>query len=146
MLFYEFLVVIGLMTGQHHGMAPGMSFDQSAAVHHFLIERSGGTIAISVKQATDEETRSAIRGHLKMIADDFKRGDFSSPFATHGEVPPGVKDMQRFRKDLRYTYEETPDGGRLAIRSGNPRAIAAVHQFLAYQIRAHKTGDPIPVK
>lgn len=144
MLTLQLLVAVGVLAGQHHGMQPGMHFDQSAVAHHFLIEKEGGTVAIDVKGADDEGTRAAVREHLQMIADDFARGDFSSPFATHGEVPPGVRDMQRLKTDLRYTYEKTPTGGKVLIRSANAQAVAAVHRFLVYQIREHKTGDPIP--
>jgi hypothetical protein len=145
MLICAFLMAIGLIGGQH-GTTAGMAFDQSAAVHHFLIESGGGTISVGAKHESDAHTRMMIREHLKTIADDFARGDFSSPLATHGEMPPGVKEMQRLKADLHYTYQETPDGGSVVIRSGNARAITAVHQFLAYQIREHKTGDPMPGK
>ena len=144
MLICGFLMAVGLMGGQHHGMAAGMAFDQTAAVHHFLIESGGGTIRVGVKDESDAHTRMMIRQHLKTIADDFARGDFSSPLATHGEMPAGVEDMRRLKADLRYTYRETPDGGSVVIRTDNAEALAAVHQFLAYQIREHKTGDPIP--
>ena len=143
---WTLIAAAALLAGQHQHMAPGMHFDQSAARHHFLIEKDGGTIAIDVRRKDDEATRTAVRAHLKMIADDFARGDFSSPFATHGEVPPGVGELTRLKSRLRYTYEETPDGGRVIIRTTDGRAAAALHAFLAYQIREHKTGDPIPGK
>jgi hypothetical protein len=142
MLIAALILATALVTGQHHDM-PGMHFDQSRAVHHFLIETDGGSIVIEAKNRNDDVTRAAVRAHLKMIADDFARGDFSSPFATHGEVPPGVREMQRLKGSLRYAFEETPDGGRVVIRSANKRAVTAVHRFLAYQIREHKTGDPV---
>lgn len=133
-----------LLAGLQHQMQPGMHFDQTAAVHHFLITAEGGTIAIDARNTKEDSTRASIREHLKMVADDFAQGDFSSPLATHGEVPPGAKDMARLKADIRYTYEETPRGGRVLIRSESAPAVAAIHQFLAYQIKEHKTGDPIP--
>jgi len=45
------------------------------------------------------------------IADDFTRGNFDKPFQTHGEVPPGVHDMQTDRSSISYRYEDLPQGG-----------------------------------
>jgi hypothetical protein len=134
--------VISLIAGQH----PGMPFDQQAAVHHFLIEQGGGTIQVTAKDKADVHTRHMIRQHLESIAAAFARGDFSSPLATHGEVPPGVEQMRQLEADLRYTYQETPDGGKVVIRSSSPDAIKAVHAFLTYQIKEHATGDPIRIQ
>jgi hypothetical protein len=144
MLICKVVIALALLAGQQHQMQPGMHFDQMAAVHHFLIETGGGTISLEAKDTNADATRASLREHLKMIAGDFARGDFSSPFATHGEVPPGAKEMTRLKADIHYTYEETGGGGRVVIRTDNPEAVAAIHQFLAYQIKEHKTGDPIP--
>jgi hypothetical protein len=144
MLICELVIAATLLAGQQHQMQPGMHFDQMAAVHHFLIETGGGTITLDAKDTADDATRASIREHLKMIAGDFARGDFSSPFATHGEVPPGAKEMARLKTDIHYAYEETAGGGRVVIRTDRPEAVAAIHQFLGYQIKEHKTGDPIP--
>jgi len=45
------------------------------------------------------------------------------------------------REQIRYTYVETPNGGRVDIVTTDPQALAAVHAFLTYQIAEHKTGD-----
>ena len=37
----------------------------------------------------------------------------------------------------------TPAGARVRMMSTNNAAIAAIHDFLAYQIREHQTGDPV---
>jgi len=144
MLICALVIAATLLTGQQHQMQPGMHFDQMAAVHHFLIETGGGTITLDARDTNGDATRTSIREHLKMIEEDFARGDFSSPFATHGVVPPGVKEMARLKTDIHYSYQETAGGGRLVIRTDSAEAVAAIHQFLAYQIKEHKTGDPIP--
>ena len=73
----------------------------------------------------------------------FKRGDFGKPQATHSEVPPGVPMMQRLKDGITYTYYETVGGWIVRIHTANPEAVAAVHEFLSYEVRKHKTGDPI---
>ena len=35
---------------------------------------------------------------------------------------------------------------RVLISSRNPEAVAAVHEFLKFQITEHQTGDPLEVK
>ena len=51
--------------------------------------------------------------------------------------------MQRLKSEISYAYEQRPDGAVVVIRSRNPEAVAAVQEFLRFQIREHKTGDPL---
>src|ERR1044072_5280376 len=117
--------------------AAAMGFDQDATTHHFLLTSDGGIIDVAVTQASDTSNRDAIRAHLKDIAAEFARGDFAKPFATHGEVPPGVKTMQQRLKAIAFHYEDTPAGGRVVIRTEDGKARNAIREFLRYQIREH---------
>jgi hypothetical protein len=54
--------------------------------------------------------------------------------------------MKRLRKEIRYTFEESASGGRVVISSADKDAVAAIHNFLRYQIEEHKTGDPTEVR
>ena len=54
--------------------------------------------------------------------------------------------MARLRDQIHYTYEETASGGEVKIGSSNAEAIAAVHEFLRFQIKDHKTGDSLQVR
>ena len=120
-----------------------MGFDQDAAEHHFLLFDDGGAIEVRAVARGDAATRGAVRSHLQDIAREFANGVFDRPFATHAETPAGVPTLQQFRTSLSYTYEETADGGRVRIRTSDPKALAGVHAFLRYQIVEHKTGDPL---
>src|SRR5580704_12223875 len=120
----------------------GMGFSQTSAAHHFSIKADGGTIEVSVKDGADTANRDAIRMHLGHIAKAFQRGDFDIPMFVHATVPPGVPEMKRLQKEIRYTFEESPSGGRVAISSENRDAVEAIHKFLKFQIEEHKTGDP----
>jgi hypothetical protein len=122
--------------------ALAMGFDQDTTAHHFAKSGSGGSIEVDVRDAGDSASRQQIRSHLKEIAAAFAKGDFAKPFATHGEVPPGVPEMARLKADIRYTYEETPRGGRVRISTANAGALKAVHEFLDYQGREHHEGHP----
>ena len=59
----------------------------------------------------------------------------------HDEVPPGVPVMKEKRAEISYTFEELPTGARVFIKSANPEALKAIHDFLRFQIEDHHTGD-----
>jgi TusA-related sulfurtransferase len=54
--------------------------------------------------------------------------------------------MQKLKSEISYRYEEIERGGRLRITSKDPSAIAAIHDFLKFQIEDHKTGDSTTIK
>jgi len=144
---------------QHQCMPPGMSheehmkqmgrsamgFDQDKVTHHFRLTPTGGSIEVGVNQTTDDVSRQQIRDHLKTISQQFADGVFTSPIATHGEVPPGVSVMRERKARIMYAYEETPAGGRVTISTTDRKARRSVHDFLKYQIREHATGDSVTV-
>lgn len=119
----------------------GMGFSQTSTTHHFLMNPSGGTIEVSVKDSSDAANRDAIRMHMAHIATAFQSGDFDIPMIVHDTVPPGVPEMKRLQKEIRYSFEESPNGGRVVISSANQDAVEAIHKFLKFQIEEHKTGD-----
>ena len=122
--------------------AEAMGFDQDATTHHFRLAPSGGSIEVTVKNEKDDAAIAAVRTHLRSIAADFARGEFDKPFQTHGEVPPGVPEMQKSRLKIAYRYEDLPQGGAVRIDTKDPRVLDAVHAFLRYQITEHQTADP----
>ena len=119
-----------------------MGFDQDKTTHHFFLTGNGGVIQVEANAPADTGSRGQIRSHLKKIAEEFARGDFRSPLATHNEMPPGAKTMQKLKSKIGYSYEERPNGAAVRITSSDPAALKAVHDFLRYQIKEHATGDP----
>jgi len=129
---------------QHRG-AEAMGFDQAATTHHFRLFSTGGAIEVTVKDQADEANRQFIRTHLTEIAAQFAAGDFEKPLMTHGEMPDGVTEMSARRSEITYSFEELPAGGRVRIHTADRTALGAVHRFLRYQIREHRTGDSLEV-
>jgi hypothetical protein len=113
-------------------------------VHHFRIAADGGAIEVTSRDAADAETIAAVRSHLRTIAGAFAVGDFSIPSAVHAEEPSGVAAMRAAAADVAFVYQELPTGGRVRIVATSPAAVAAVHDFLRFQIVEHRTGDPLP--
>ncbi|HEX5720735.1 MAG TPA: hypothetical protein VF179_31565 [Thermoanaerobaculia bacterium] len=120
-----------------------MGLDHTRTTHHFKIEPDGGVIQVDANDAADTESRQAIRTHLFEIAGDFSRGDFSSPYAIHQRVMPGVPVLIEKKEAVRYRYEETERGAQVRIVTQDPAAVGAVHEFLRAQIGDHRTGDPL---
>lgn len=125
--------------------AAAMGFDQQTTTHHFRLSDAGGAIEVTANNPVDSTTRDQIRVHLKEIAAMFAAGDFSKPFATHGEQPPGIEAMRGAAHRLTFTYEDLPAGGIVRIRARDAGLRNAVHEFLRYQIREHATGDPLTI-
>jgi hypothetical protein len=124
----------------------GMGFSQTTTTHHFLLNPDGGVIQVEAKDAADTASRDEIRMHLGHIARAFQSGDFDIPMFVHDTVPPGVPDMKRLQKQIRYSFEDTASGGRVVISSTDKDAITAIHAFLRFQIEEHATGDATEVR
>ena len=123
-----------------------MGFSQTKTTHHFLLTRDGGVIAVSANDTKDAVTRDQIRMHLTHVAHSFAEGDFDIPMFVHDQVPPGVPVMKKLAGDTTYLFKETDRGGRIVVSSGSPQAVQTIHDFLIFQIREHKTGDPVDVR
>lgn len=136
--------LVPAQTSPHAGSA--MGFDQDKTAHHFLLYADGGAVDVGVKDGADAKNRDAIRSHMVHIAHLFGQGDFAVPMLVHAKTVPGTAEMARLKSRIVYTYVETPKGGRVDIVSADAAAIAAVHEFLKFQIADHKTGDSTAVR
>jgi len=119
----------------------GMGFSQTGNTHHFLLKPDGGVIQVQANDPKGTAARDSIRAHLTHISHSFAQGDFDIPMFAHDTVPPGVPDMKRLKDKIAYTFQEAPAGGRVVITTSDPKALAAIHKFLRFQITEHHTGD-----
>lgn len=122
-----------------------MGFDHNKTTHHFRLLPQGGTIEITANSPEDTESRDQIRSHLTHISQKFAAGDFNAPMLIHGQTPPGVPVMQKLKGEIEYRFEETELGATIRIETKNTKALSAIHKFLKFQIKEHKTGDPLNV-
>jgi tetratricopeptide (TPR) repeat protein len=127
----------------HQRGAHVMGFDQDKTVHHFLLFEDGGAIDIVVKDPADTANRDAIRAHLPHIAMMFGQGNFEAPMLVHEtKAVPGIQTLTARKDAIAYRYVETPAGGRVDVVTKDAQALQALHEFLRYQIKEHRTGDP----
>ena len=123
-----------------------MGFDHTKTTHHFRLLSDGGSIDVAANSLQDTESRNQIRMHLGHIAKMFAGGNFNAPMLIHDQLPPGVPTMQKLKSDIQYKFEETDQGARIRISTNNSEALQAIHEFLRFQIKEHKTGDPLDVR
>jgi hypothetical protein len=118
-----------------------MEFDQAKTTLHLYLYEDGGAIELIVKDRKDAASLGAIRSHLTAIAQRFAAGDVAVPPFNQAQEVPGTEGLKRLRDRIVYASDDIRDGGRLRIRTRHARALLAVHEFLRFQIRDHKTGD-----
>jgi hypothetical protein len=118
-----------------------MGFDHDKTTHHFRLSPEGGVIEVEANDAQDTASRDQIRMHLNHIAGMFANGNFEAPMLIHGQTPPGVPVMKSLSAEIKYHFEETARGGLVRITTSNAQGLAAVHEFLRFQIKEHQTGD-----
>ena len=114
-----------------------MGVDQYTSAHVFEDLPDGGRVVLERDAPSDTAAIAAIRAHMRDIETAFRAGDFSKPFAVHAQVVPGTDVMAQRRAAISYEAIDRPRGGEVRIRSADPVAVAAIHQFLAFQREQH---------
>jgi hypothetical protein len=123
-----------------------MGFSHDKTTHHFRLYKDGGAIEVTANDSKDTASRDQVRMHLAHIAKMFAGGDFNAPMLIHDRVPPGVPALERLKAEVKYEYRQSARGGTVRITTRNPEALAALHEFLKFQIEDHRTGDAVEVK
>ena len=121
---------------QNRGAAV-MGVDQYTSQHVFAATADGGTITL-VRLIDDTTGARQIREHFAEIAQQFGRGEFTAPFLVHDMTVPGTLVMAERRALIRYSVREIPRGGELRIVTADRTALAAIHEFLAFQRADHR--------
>jgi hypothetical protein len=119
-----------------HLGASVMPFDLSRSTHVFTPMAGGGTQDVVSKDG-DPAQVALIRGHLRGEASAFARGDYADPAAIHGQVMPGLAELQAGAARVRVLFEELPDGARLRFTTRDPGLVVALHRWFAAQVADH---------
>lgn len=110
--------------------------DQYTSAHRFDDTPDGGRIVLQ-REASDSAGTRVIREHLASIAQQFGSGNFAVPGFVHATEVPGTAVMQTRRRRIAYRFEPLPGGGQVTIRTSDPEAVRAIHQFLGFQRTEH---------
>ena len=114
-----------------------MGVDQYTSAHIFEDLSDGGRIVLERSDPQDTAGIGMVREHMRSIARAFRAGDFAQPFQVHAQAVPGTAVMAARRNMIRYDAVDRPRGGEVRLRSSDAKAIAAIHEFLAFQRGAH---------
>jgi hypothetical protein len=122
-----------------------MGFPHDKTTHHFRLSQNGGSIEVTANDPKDAANIEAIRMHLAHITKAFADGDFFAPILVHSTTPPGVTSMKLLKDKISFDYKALDNGGRVNIAAEDPLALAAIHDFLRFQITDHATGDSLDI-
>jgi hypothetical protein len=114
-----------------------MGVDQYTSTHHFDALPDGGRIELQ-RDTNDSAGIARIRAHMREIAVTFKSGDFSTPTMVHLREVPGATVMAARRALITYEPRDLPRGAELYIRTTDPEARRAIHEFMAFQRADHR--------
>jgi hypothetical protein len=116
-----------------------MGVDQYTSTHKFDALPDGGRIELQ-RDSDDSAGVAVIRAHIRDIAAAFRNGDFSTPAFVHMQRVPGTTVMAAKRKVITYEPKDLPRGAELRIRTTDPEALIAIHEFMAFQRSDHHAG------
>ncbi len=117
-----------------------MGVNQYTSQHVFEPLADGGRIVLERKES-DSAGEATIRTHMRTIATAFANGDFALPGFVHAMSDvPGTARMKELRSDITYSEHDLPRGAEVVISTKNPEAVAAIHEFLAFQRMDHRAG------
>ncbi|HET9294361.1 MAG TPA: hypothetical protein VFO06_08720 [Gemmatimonadales bacterium] len=116
-----------------------MGVDQYTSAHVFEPLPDGGRIVLQ-REVPDSAGVAVIRAHMADIARRFAAGDFTLPGVVHATEVPGTAVMAGKRTVIRYVADTLPRGGQVRIWTTDSVALAAVHEFLAFQRMDHRAA------
>lgn len=117
-----------------------MGVDQYTSAHVFEDLPDGGRVVLDRADSSDTAAIGRIRAHMRDIEAAFRAGDFSKPFQVHAQTVPGTAVMTARRAAITYRAADRPRGGEVRIQSSDLLAVAAIHEFLAFQREAHRAA------
>jgi hypothetical protein len=116
-------VVLALGTGPLVAQEPGPAFNVPETVNHIQLQRNGGVIVATAANPEDPMNVLAIQTRMAQVA------------------MTGLPELKALGNHVKYTFESNVDGAQLFIRTADPAALNALHDFLRLEIRALDTGD-----
>jgi hypothetical protein len=117
-----------------------MGVDQYTSEHRFESLPDGGRISLQ-RDPGDTAGVAQIRAHMRLIAEAFARGDFNLPGFVHDREVPGSSVMAARRSRISYAADTLSGGGQVRLTTVDSGALAAIHEFLAFQRHDHRAGN-----
>jgi hypothetical protein len=98
----------------------------------------GGVQHVVVKSADDQADIKLIQAHLRKLAEQFQKGDFSVTEHIHGENTPGLRQLKMANpNDIKFAYKALENGAQIHYTSEYPQYVTALHEWFEAQAREH---------
>jgi hypothetical protein len=120
-------------------------WDPRATTLNVYLFEDGGMIKVTVGDAKDAASVTAVRSRLASVATDFAGGRFATPEFGTGDDLPGTADLKRAGERVAYVPSDMTNGALLRLTTRFARARSAIHEFLRHVITANRTGDSLEV-
>jgi hypothetical protein len=115
-----------------------MPFALKATTHIFTRTNDGGVQEVVAKNSQDTEQIRLIREHLRQIAGEFRKGDYSAPAQIHGQTMPGLAQLEHAKPgEVDIRYQDLDNGGELRFSTRNASLVAALHDWFDAQLSDH---------
>lgn len=115
-----------------------MPFNLERTLHIFSKTKHGGVQQVIAKDKNDQRQIALVRQHLKEIAEQFGRRDFSGPQHIHGTNMPGLSRLKNAEPGaINITYRELPNGAELTYKTPQTKLVDALHRWFDAQLRDH---------
>ncbi|MDD5580551.1 MAG: aspartate carbamoyltransferase [Methylobacter sp.] len=98
----------------------------------------GGVQHVVAKSPDDTRQIKLIQANLRKRADEMRKGDFSDTERIHGADMPGLVQLKLAKiDDIKFEYEELPDGAQIHYSTEYPQFVQALHEWFDGQISDH---------
>lgn len=115
-----------------------MPFSVQATTHIFTKTADGGTQRVVAKDPSDAPQIRLVRAHLREIASQFRKGDFSGPSHVHGDDMRGLVQLKAAKPgDISIAYRDVKGGAELTYRTRNAELVSALHAWFDAQLSDH---------
>jgi hypothetical protein len=127
---------------QHMQQAVPYSLDKTQQT--FTKTVHGGVQHVLAKSAGDTQQIKLIQEHLLKLANQFRKGDFSSTERIHGADMPGLAQLKRAQPDdIKFEYKALENGAQIHFSTEYPQYDKALHEWFDAQMSDHG-NDVIP--
>jgi hypothetical protein len=124
-----------------HSTPTVILFDKTRTKLHFELLPNGGAIDLTAKSPPNAKTEEELQALAQYISASLASGNFALQIFVEPVAPPNLPQLTKHKDDFAYQIEKVANTTRIRIATTDMVALQALHDFLRFEIVAHKTGD-----
>lgn len=130
------------MNEVHQRMQQLVPFSLNKTLETFTKTVHGGIQHIVAKSADDTKQIQLIQAHLRKLAGEFAKGDFSMTERIHGSEMPGLTVLKTAKPDdIKFEYKALPDGAQIHYSTEYLQFVQALHLWFDAQKIEHGNAE-----